>query len=171
MARVLHQAGDFIRLPVDYRVVTSSRRFNERGILRQSMEDWWFSARYLYLGATAEDIAQRYQSSREAKLKAMAEAVQAMQRRLILYAKRPIAGYSKTRLGKGLGDQAAAGVYARVLYSVLGETSEFATQGCSVQLSVASQSDVDWFSAAWPEFEVQPQIDADLGARMHHSPC
>jgi len=63
MARALHRQGRLVRLPL--RVTTSSRRFLERGVLRQTLEDVWNEASYLLLGATAEDIARRYVSSRE----------------------------------------------------------------------------------------------------------
>jgi GT2 family glycosyltransferase len=66
MARRLHSAGKIVRLPL--RVVTSSRRFLENGPLRQ----WLLSLRcmigYLYLGATPEEIARVYRSSRERDL-------------------------------------------------------------------------------------------------------
>lgn len=63
MSRALHKAGRLVRAPL--RMTTSSRRFLERGPLRQ-----WFLAvtnmiRYLYLGATPEQIADKYRSSRE----------------------------------------------------------------------------------------------------------
>ncbi len=63
MARAMHRAGRLVRLPL--RVVTSSRRFLERGPLRQSLLDTWCLVRYLVLGATAEDVARMYRSSRE----------------------------------------------------------------------------------------------------------
>ena len=63
MARALRRAGRLVRLPL--RVVTSSRRFLERGPLRQSLLDTWCLVRYLVLGATAEEVARMYRSSRE----------------------------------------------------------------------------------------------------------
>jgi hypothetical protein len=63
MARALHQAGKLVRLPL--RMETSSRRFLERGPLRQWLMSFWLMIRYLYLGATPEDIVRRYRSSRE----------------------------------------------------------------------------------------------------------
>jgi rSAM/selenodomain-associated transferase 2 len=63
MSRALHKAGKLVRLPL--RVTTSSRRFLERGVLRQTMMNAISMFRYLYLGATPEDIADTYQSSRE----------------------------------------------------------------------------------------------------------
>lgn len=63
MARRLNHAGKLVRVPL--RVVTSSRRFLENGPLRQWLLSLRCMVRYLYLGATPEDIAQVYQSSRE----------------------------------------------------------------------------------------------------------
>jgi len=63
MARALHHTGRLVRLPL--RVATSSRRFLERGPLRQALLDAWCMVRYLFLGATAEEVARLYRSSRE----------------------------------------------------------------------------------------------------------
>ncbi len=63
MARRLHQRG---RLKVvTSRVVTSSRRMLERGPTRYLLEVAWNLTRYLLLGATPEEIALSYRSSRE----------------------------------------------------------------------------------------------------------
>jgi rSAM/selenodomain-associated transferase 2 len=63
MARVLHEAGKLVRIPL--RVTTSSRRFLERGALCQALMNARNMFRYLYLGATPEDIVRVYRSSRE----------------------------------------------------------------------------------------------------------
>ncbi len=86
---------------------------------------------------------------------------------LVIYAKRPIAGYTKTRLAKGIGAQAAAGVYARLLYSLLVEVQETSRQfPFQVTLSLASKADIPFFRAAFPEWRVTHQVDGDLGKRM-----
>jgi rSAM/selenodomain-associated transferase 2 len=64
--RALNQEGRLVKLPL--RVMTSSRRFLERGFLRQALMNLWSMFRYLNLGATPEDIARTYRSSREAEL-------------------------------------------------------------------------------------------------------
>jgi rSAM/selenodomain-associated transferase 2 len=64
MSRRLHEAGQLVRIPL--RVTTSSRRFLERGPLRQWSLDVWYVIQYLYLGAAPEEIARLYTSSREA---------------------------------------------------------------------------------------------------------
>lgn len=68
MSRALYQVGRLVRISPRLRVITSSRRFLERGVLRQ----WLLNVRnviwYLYLGASPEDIASSYRSSREEAL-------------------------------------------------------------------------------------------------------
>jgi rSAM/selenodomain-associated transferase 2 len=63
MSRALHQMGRLVRIPL--RVATSSRRFLERGPLRQWLLNTRCMIQYLYLGATPEDIVRIYRSSRE----------------------------------------------------------------------------------------------------------
>lgn len=65
MSRALHEAGQLVRIDPDVRVITSARRFAERGYLRQSLLNGWNMFRYLNLGATPEQIARSYRSSRE----------------------------------------------------------------------------------------------------------
>jgi rSAM/selenodomain-associated transferase 1 len=89
-----------------------------------------------------------------------------LSRHLIVYAKRPLAGYAKTRLGEALGAEQSAGVYARLLYTYLADLVELTDNGVQVELSVAAPADVPFFAAAFPEFRVRPQIEGDLGVRM-----
>lgn len=65
MSRALHDAGRLVRIDPDVRVITSARRFAERGYLRQSLLNGWNLFRYLNLGATPEQIARSYRSSCE----------------------------------------------------------------------------------------------------------
>ena len=65
MSRALHEAGRLVRIDPDVRVITSGRRFAERGYLWQSLLNGWNMFRYLNLGATPEQIARSYRSSRE----------------------------------------------------------------------------------------------------------
>jgi rSAM/selenodomain-associated transferase 2 len=68
MSRAMHNVGKLVRIDPRIRVTTSSRRFEERGLLRQSLQNGLNMFRYLYLGATPEDIARSYRSSREAEI-------------------------------------------------------------------------------------------------------
>lgn len=93
-----------------------------------------------------------------------------MRRRLIIYAKRPLPGYTKTRLGATVGMQQAAGVYARMLYTYLTNVLCAKLPHTRLELAVADPSDRAYFELAYPEFLVRPQIeDDDLGHRMAHS--
>lgn len=87
-------------------------------------------------------------------------------RYLIVYAKRPLPGCAKTRLGKGIGTENAAGLYARLLYGYLIDLVYARLENTEIELSVASPDDVPFFSSAFPELRVHPQIDGDLGQRM-----
>ena len=92
-----------------------------------------------------------------------------MRRHLIVYAKRPLPGHTKTRLGADIGDEQAAGVYARLLYAYLLDLLRADPAGISVdtiELSVASPADVLFFSDAFPELLVRPQVAGDLGQRI-----
>jgi rSAM/selenodomain-associated transferase 1 len=85
---------------------------------------------------------------------------------LIVYAKRPLPGYAKTRLGSGIGAENAAGLYARLLYGYLIDLVRAGLEDTALELSVASPDDVAFFFSAFPELRVHPQIDGDLGQRM-----
>lgn len=65
MSRALDRIGTLVRIDPSLRVVTSSRRFMERGLIRQSLQNAVNMIRYLYLGATPEDIVKNYRSRRE----------------------------------------------------------------------------------------------------------
>lgn len=58
LMRRLHRMGRLVRIPL--RVTSSSRRFLERGPLRQLWLDVSLVLRYLYLGANPEQLAEEY---------------------------------------------------------------------------------------------------------------
>ena len=93
-----------------------------------------------------------------------------MNKHVIVYARKPEAGKSKTRLGASIGNEQAAGVYARILFSFLADLSRSETlKGVQFTLSVADEESVDFFEAAYPEFRVVKQIAGGLGERMKAS--
>ncbi len=63
LVRGMAQRGKLAR--INSRVVTDSRRMLENGALKQILGNAWRMFRYLYLGASPEDIANSYRSSRE----------------------------------------------------------------------------------------------------------
>lgn len=91
-------------------------------------------------------------------------------RRLIVYAKRPMAGYAKTRLAQELGTESAAGFYARLLFRYLGAlvTANW-RRPVEIQIAAAAASDADFFQGGFPELSVVAQAKGDLGARMAYS--
>jgi len=92
-----------------------------------------------------------------------------LRQHLIIYAKRPLPGYAKTRLGAAIGPEQAAGVYARLLYGYLHEIATAHPPEMTVELAVASPADTVAFAHAFPELMVRPQIEGALGDRMHAS--
>jgi rSAM/selenodomain-associated transferase 1 len=88
---------------------------------------------------------------------------------LIVYAKRPLPGYAKTRLGAKIGLEESAGVYARYLYRCLLELVDMDCDELSIELSLAAPEDIPFFKLAFPEFQVNAQIGVDLGQRFAHS--
>lgn len=92
-----------------------------------------------------------------------------MKKHLIIYAKRPLPGYVKTRLGAAIGMEASAGVYARILYSYMLDLMRNIGPLYRIGLSVASPDDVGFFKLAFPELTVCPQVNGDLGVRMESS--
>ena len=92
-----------------------------------------------------------------------------MRRHLVIYAKRPLPGYAKTRLGFVIGEAQAAGVYARLLYGYLLDLLRAGLSDTVIELSVASSGDVPFFLDAFPELVVRVQAEGDLGGRMRAS--
>ncbi len=93
-----------------------------------------------------------------------------MSNHLIIYAKRPLAGYTKTRLAAGIGAENAAGVYARMLYSFLTKISQTQWKPHPyITLSLASKADIPFFKHAYPEWKVCTQAEGNLGTRMTNS--
>ena len=85
---------------------------------------------------------------------------------LIVYAKRPVPCYAKTRLGVVIGMEEAAGVYARLLYSYLRDLQCAGWDDTHISLAVSARADVSFFAAAFPEFDVCSQVTGDLGQRI-----
>lgn len=67
MARALDPLGRLVRVPL--RVITSSRRFRERGFVRQTLHNIWMTIGHVYLGASPEKMARWYSSSRNQRLR------------------------------------------------------------------------------------------------------
>lgn len=84
---------------------------------------------------------------------------------LLVFARVPRAGYVKTRLAVGIGDEAALAAYTLLAERVIGAVRQSAMY--SVTVAYTPQSGVEamreWLGAA---VELAPQTSGDLGARM-----
>lgn len=67
MARTLAAFGRLVRVPL--RITTSSRRFQERGFLRQTLYNVCLTVGHLYLGASPEKLARWYSSGSNQQLR------------------------------------------------------------------------------------------------------
>ncbi len=85
---------------------------------------------------------------------------------LIIFARSPFKGPVKTRLAKGIGQEAARGVYARLLYSLLFRLFENKPDSVEMVLSLANPKNKVHFTAAFPELTITGQQSGNLGERM-----
>ena len=89
-----------------------------------------------------------------------------MNDRLIVFARNPFQPGVKTRLAHGIGQHAAQGVYARLLYSLLYRLVTDCPDDTAITLSLASHSGLKIFRTAYPELDVDHQCSGDIGVRM-----
>jgi glycosyltransferase A (GT-A) superfamily protein (DUF2064 family) len=89
-----------------------------------------------------------------------------MQRTLLVVAKRPAAGQTKTRLCPPLTGEAAAALYA----CFLRDTLDVMRQVSDVARGIVYLPEAagDYFSALAPDMQLSPQHGADLGERLDH---
>lgn len=83
--------------------------------------------------------------------------------RLALFAKAPVPGRVKTRLGRDVGDDDAAALYGAFLADLVARFD--AASGFELVIWAAGETDVGVLAALGPRVEVQPE--GDLGDRMH----
>ena len=148
--------------PLGLTTVTSSRRWESKGLLRTVLQMWWLRLRY-FLGVPAERLAQAYYPS--------APVAETPWRypaaRMLLFAKAPVAGEVKTRLAVDIGEDAALALYLAMLRRV------FETARCSglapVRLWAASNPDHKEFTALCDVRHIRRQQGSDLGERMRHA--
>lgn len=90
-----------------------------------------------------------------------------MQRRLILFARTPVAGQVKTRLIPALGVEGATGLHRRLVLRTLRTAAAFCrTAGVELEIRFDGGSDEamrHWLGDTW---RLRPQCDGDLGKRM-----
>jgi hypothetical protein len=89
-----------------------------------------------------------------------------MNQHLIIFARSPFNGPVKTRLAKDIGQEAARGVYARLLYDLLFRCLATPSDEVEIILSLANPQHQAHFKAAFPELTIAGQPPGDLGDRM-----
>lgn len=82
-----------------------------------------------------------------------------------LFAKAPLPGHAKTRLGQEVGMVQAASIYETVLRSQLRKLRGPLPEWRRI-LFVADEADRAWFEERTTEWELQIQVSGDLGARL-----
>ncbi len=162
LALALREQGKLIRL--SDRVITSSRRFLERGVLRQLFLDLRLLFQYHILGIPARQLAGRYLvSSRDQPLSGEISGCLAG-----VMAKAPFPGAVKTRLGDDLGSRRSAEIYREMLDGLL-ERLEELPAGAGGMILAAGEADQKWFHEHHPDWPVHLQIGDSLGERLSNA--
>ncbi|MDT8376729.1 MAG: TIGR04283 family arsenosugar biosynthesis glycosyltransferase [Mariprofundaceae bacterium] len=135
------------------KVVTSARRWQQYGKWRTITLMWWLRWCY-WRGVPAEKLADAY----------LERPV-----RIIVMAKAPIPGYSKTRLIPDMGENGAAGLSASMTEQALNE-SVAANVGAVEVCASPTSEDPHWATLQLPEPLLwSNQVSGELGARMDHA--
>jgi len=92
-----------------------------------------------------------------------------MKQNVTILAKNPFTTRVKTRLAEEIGENAARGIYTRMLYQTLNLLVSQPMADTSLTLSLYSPEDQDFFQAAYPELAISQQVGKDLGARIQHA--
>jgi len=159
LALALRGEGRLVRLKEA--VVTSSRRFLEQGVIQQLILDLRLLFQYHVLKASPEDLAREYYVIAR-DVKSGQDAV------LGIFAKAPIPGHAKTRLGKDLGMERAADAYESMLRSLLSWLMKRTARYQKI-LFVAGREDRRWFNEQFPTWHIRKQKGGDFGERLSHA--
>jgi rSAM/selenodomain-associated transferase 2/rSAM/selenodomain-associated transferase 1 len=146
------------------RVVTSGRRWEKHGVLTTIARMWSLRLRY-YFGVDPRQLAIDY-GYRPREDTPLTPSTPADPVRIAILAKAPVPGYAKTRLIPALGPEGAAELQRRLIRHTV-QTAREAALGPIVLWCAPDCSDPE-FQALRAAYgvELQPQPDADLGARM-----
>lgn len=144
------------------RVVTSGRRWDERGALATMATMWrlrFDNAR----GVDPAALAARYRASSPSRPAPT----------LAIFAKEPVPGRVKTRLASAIGDDAAAAVYREIAERTLRAAVAARAAGAVGRIELWCDPDADRPAfTAWRDrfgLALDVQRGADLGARMRHA--
>jgi len=143
------------------RVVTSGRRWEQRGPWRTIVEMWRLRLGY-WLGADPHTLARRYPPPTTMSAPA-----------LLIFAKDPVPGTVKTRLASSIGATAAAQIYSDLVERTLAVASDARRAGIvgDIELCCAPDANGAAFTAWRDRFGVALMVQQgdDLGARMQHA--
>lgn len=92
-----------------------------------------------------------------------------MNDRIIIMAKNPFRSKVKTRLAKTTGEEAARGIYARLLYDMLSKLLDPMDNNIRIELSLSDKEGINFFTEAFPEFAITKQCTGNIGVRMQHA--
>ncbi|MFP3854471.1 MAG: TIGR04282 family arsenosugar biosynthesis glycosyltransferase [Anaerolineales bacterium] len=87
---------------------------------------------------------------------------------LAVFAKAPLPGLAKTRLGEQIGMRAAAAQYEEMLLHQLAQAQATSSQ-LELFLYCAGPKHLHWFQQRFPHLNLKMQQGQDLGQRMHHA--
>jgi hypothetical protein len=89
-----------------------------------------------------------------------------MKNHVIVMAKDPFQSKVKTRLAKSVGEEAARGIYARLLYDTLKKVLDYTPINYGITLSLETKSAEKSFQEAFPELALEIQCPGNIGVRM-----
>ncbi len=138
-------------------LVTSSRRWEQRGIWRTIFLMWRLRLAY-FLGADPRKLAGQYSESSTMRFPVAT---------LMIFAKAPVAGAAKTRLVPALGEQGAADLQARMTERIL-HTAVTANLAM-VELWCSPDCSHPFFQAVTDAVGRRVQHGQDLGDRMAYA--
>jgi len=138
-------------------LVTSSRRWERRGVWRTIFLMWRLRAAY-YFGADPRKLAELYCEPASMGFPAA---------RLMIFAKAPVAGAAKTRLAPVLGEQGAAELQARLTERTLALAIN--ANLAPVELWCSPDCSHPFFQSATSATERRVQHGQGLGERIAHA--
>lgn len=149
--------------PLSARAITSSRRWETRGVTRTILQMWRLRLLY-FLGVSPDRLAAMYYPS---LYTGGAPRHKYPRGRILVFARAPRAGEVKTRLAAVIGAEPALRLYQAMLRRAV-ETVESAALA-EFHLWSASDPDHEEFLRLCNAQDIQLQQGADLGARMQHA--
>lgn len=140
------------------KVISSSRRWQQRGVLRTILEMWRLRLAYT-LGANPAALARRYYPARPHR----------PVRKILVFARAPEPGKVKTRLLPVLGEAVTTALYQDMVHHALSVATD--VTDCTVELWGTPDIDHPFFYECQHRYGVHlyQQGEGNLGDRMSHA--